>query len=82
MLKIIILFFTGVIAGFINVNAGGGSSLTLPVMIFLGLDSSVANGTNRIGILVQTFSSVSSFRKQKYSDFRTSFILACFALPG
>ncbi|MFO7891577.1 MAG: sulfite exporter TauE/SafE family protein [bacterium] len=81
-LKLGILFFTGAVAGFINVNAGGGSSLTLPVMIFLGLDSSVANGTNRIGILMQTFSSVSSFRKQQYHDFKISFTLACFALPG
>jgi len=82
MLKLGILLITGVIAGFINVNAGGGSSLTLPVMIFMGLDSSVANGTNRIGILVQTFSSVSSFHKEKFHDFKTSFKLACFALPG
>ncbi len=82
ILKLSILFITGIIAGFINVNAGGGSSLTLPVMIFLGLNSSVANGTNRIGILVQTFFSVTSFRKQKFYDFKTSFTLACFALPG
>lgn len=80
--KLIILFLSGLIAGFINVNAGGGSSLTLPVLIFLGLDASVANGTNRIGILIQTFFSVSSFRKLKMSDFKTSFTLACFALPG
>lgn len=82
LLKLGILFFTGAVAGFINVNAGGGSSLTLPILIFLGLDSSVANGTNRIGILVQTFSSISSFKKQQYHDFKTSFTLACFALPG
>jgi len=82
ILKLGILFITGAVAGFINVNAGGGSSLTLPVMIFLGLDSSVANGTNRIGILTQTFSSVSSFHKHQYHDFKISFKLACFALPG
>jgi len=81
-LQLIILFLSGVIAGFINVNAGGGSSLTLPVLMLLGLDSAAANGTNRIGILVQTVSSVSSFRKQAHSDFKKSIMYACCALPG
>ena len=81
-LKLLLLFGVGIIAGFINVNAGGGSSLTLPVLIFLGLDGGLANGTNRIGILLQTFFAVSSFRKEKVHHFRRSFTLALFALPG
>jgi len=81
-LKFAFLFFTGIAAGFINVNAGGGSSLTLPVLLFLGLDASVANGTNRIGIVIQTLSSVSSFKKQTYSDFKTSLKFALCTLPG
>ena len=80
--KLVLLFFVGMIAGFINVNAGGGSSLTLPVLIFLGLDGGMANGTNRIGILLQTFFAVSSFRKEKAHHFKKSFTLALFALPG
>jgi len=80
--KLVLLFFVGMIAGFINVNAGGGSSLTLPVLIFLGLDGGMANGTNRIGILLQTFFAVSSFRKEKVHHFKKSFTLALFALPG
>ena len=61
---IIILFVVGAIAAFINVNAGGGSSLTLPVLIFLGLDPSVANGTNRVAILFQNVSAVYAFKKE------------------
>ncbi|MEZ5502163.1 MAG: hypothetical protein R3E50_05730 [Halioglobus sp.] len=41
------LFAVGVIGGGINVVAGGGSLLTVPVMVFLGLPGPVANGTNR-----------------------------------
>jgi len=80
--KLVILFIIGIAAGIINVNAGGGSSITLPALIFMGLDSAVANGTNRIGILVQTFFSVASFRKQKHHEFRKSLTLVLFALPG
>lgn len=81
-LKLFLLFGVGSIAGIINVNAGGGSSITLPALIFMGLDGALANGTNRIGILVQTAFAVSSFRKQKFHQFKNSFILALCTLPG
>ena len=80
--QLLILFFVGIAAGFINVNAGGGSTLTLPTLIFLGLDASVANGTNRIAILFQNISAVSSFKKETYSQFYISFKLALMTLPG
>jgi len=82
LLSIAILTCVGVIAGFINVNAGGGSTLTLPALIFLGLDSSVANGTNRIAILLQNISAVQSFKQENFFDLKTSLILSFFALPG
>lgn len=72
----------GAISGVINVMAGGGSSLTLPVLIFLGLDSALANGTNRIAIVVQNLAAVSSFKKEKYSRFGTSIKLSLLTLPG
>jgi uncharacterized membrane protein YfcA len=72
----------GTVAGFINVMAGGGSSLTLPTLIFLGLDSALANGTNRLAIFIQTISSMISFKQENVSDFRTSLKLAACALPG
>ena len=78
----ILLFVIGSAAGFLNVLAGGGSSLTLPALIFLGLDASVANGTNRIAILVQNLSAVHSFKKENYSDSKLSFKLALLTLPG
>lgn len=78
----ILLFIAGIAAGFINVFAGGGTTLTLPLLIFFGLDGTVANGTNRIAILVQNIFAVYSFRKEKYSRFKVSLKLALFTLPG
>lgn len=77
-----ILAAVGVIAGFLNVTAGGGSSFTLPALIFLGLDTATANGTNRVAILLQNVSAVASFRREKYSSFRSSLKLGLFTVPG
>ena len=81
-IKLLLLLGVGSIAGIINVNAGGGSSITLPALIFLGLEGSLANGTNRIGILLQNIFAISSFRQQKVHQFKKSFTLALFTLPG
>ncbi len=80
--EILILFGVGVVAGVINVMAGGGSSLTLPALIFLGLDSASANGTNRVGILIQSIFATLSFRKEKISGLNLSLRLAAFTIPG
>ena len=81
-LEILILFGVGLLAGVINVMAGGGSSLTLPALIFIGLDSTVANGTNRIGILLQSVSATLSYRKAKISELEKSIRLSLLTLPG
>ncbi len=78
----VLLFLTGITAGFINVMAGGGSTLTLPVLIFLGLDGALANGTNRLAILIQNIVAVYGFRKNKFSAFKTSAKYALITLPG
>ena len=72
----------GFIAGFINTLAGSGSLLTLPLLMFLGLPANVANGTNRIAILLQNVVGVASFKKQKVLDFRNGLWLGIPALVG
>ena len=62
--------------------AGGGSTLTLPTLIFLGLDSALANGTNRVAILIQNIFAVYSFKREKYQKFKLSLKLSLFTLPG
>lgn len=81
-LPYLLLFVFGGAAGFINVMAGGGSTLTLPLMIFLGLDASVANGSNRIAIFIQNLSAVASFKSEKYSEWKLSGLMGLFTLPG
>lgn len=80
--KIGLLFVTGVVSGWINVLAGGGSILSVPVMVFLGMPGPVANGTNRIGIIAQNIFAVWGFFRKGFSDFRLSMSLAACASLG
>jgi len=78
----LILFGVGIVAGVMNVLAGGGSSFTLPALIFLGLDSATANGTNRVGILIQSLFATLSFRRENISGLGLSLRLAALTIPG
>jgi len=62
--QIPVLFGVGVVAGILNVLAGGGSLLTLPLLIFMGLPSAMANGTNRIAIFCQNLFAIRGFRQR------------------
>jgi uncharacterized protein len=53
----------GILTGFINTVAGSGSLISLPLLMFLGLSPATANGTNRIGILLQSFVGVAGYKK-------------------
>lgn len=77
-----LLTFVGVFAGWLNVMAGGGSLLTVPIMLFMGMPGPVANGTNRIAILAQNISAVTAFFQRGFSDFKLSLSLALAATPG
>lgn len=80
--RLILLALVGAAAGWINVMAGGGSMLTVPVMIFLGLPGPVANGTNRVAIIAQNIVAVWRFFHSGFSDFRLSATLALAASVG
>jgi len=80
--EIALLACAGVVAGWLNVMAGGGSLLTVPLMVFMGVPGPVANGTNRIAILLQNITAVTAFRRRGYSDFRLGLSLAAAASVG
>ncbi len=61
----ILLVAIGVLAGAINVIAGGGSFLTVPMLIFLGLPPTVANGTNRLAVITQNIGAVWAFQRRR-----------------
>lgn len=79
---LVMLFAVGCAAGFMNVLAGGGSLMTMPLMVFIGIPGVYANGTNRVAIFAQNVSAVTSFFRQGFSDFRLSLSLLACALPG
>jgi len=72
----------GFLAGFINVFAGGGSLLTLPFMMFLGLPANIANGTNRIALIMQNITATGSFKQLKVFRFKEGIYLAIPAIVG
>ncbi len=77
--KYLIIAAGGVLVGFINTLSGSGSAISLPLLIFMGLPANVANGTNRVGIMLQNLVGTGSFYQKKVLDLRGALILA---VPG
>ena len=72
------LVLVGFFVSIINTMAGGASIITLPILIFLGLPSNVANGTNRIGLMTTAFSANRGLKSKGISTFPSSSpTLAC-----
>jgi uncharacterized membrane protein YfcA len=59
-----LLVAAGFCAGFINTLAGSGSVVSLAVLNLAGLPLDIANGTNRVAILLQTAVGVGRFKQQ------------------
>jgi uncharacterized membrane protein YfcA len=78
----LLVALVGVVAGVANVSAGGGSLLTVPMLIFTGLPGPVANGTNRIALILQNAVAIRAFRGGGVSEWRRSLPLTLVALPG
>jgi uncharacterized membrane protein YfcA len=72
----------GFAAGVINTLAGGGSLITVGLLVFLGLPGTIANGTNRIGVLVHNLTAAWRFRAEGISGFRQAAPILAPALLG
>ena len=77
-----LIVVAGFAAGFINTLAGSGSLITLPLLIFAGLPATVANGTNRVAVFLQTVVAVHRFRKSGTLDLRRGLLLTVPAIFG
>ncbi|MFP4546751.1 MAG: sulfite exporter TauE/SafE family protein [Bacteroidota bacterium] len=77
-----ILIITGILAGIINTLAGGGSSLTLPILILCGLPSPVANATNRVGIFFHNITATAKFKKHGQLHVKSILHIALAAVAG
>lgn len=79
----VLLFLAGAAAGFVNVNAGGGSLLTIPLLMILGgLPASAANGTNRVAMLIENVVAMKNFRRHGFRDVRRGLKLGLTAAAG
>jgi uncharacterized membrane protein YfcA len=81
-MEYVALACVGIFAGFMNTLAGGGSLLTLPALMLLGLPADIANGTNRVAVLAQSTASASFFDREGHFDRRGFFPLLLPSLLG
>ncbi|MCS7037602.1 MAG: sulfite exporter TauE/SafE family protein [Saprospiraceae bacterium] len=73
LLQWVLLALGGVVSGIINTLAGSGSLITLPILVFLcGLPAPIANGTNRIGVLLQNVVAIRALSHVGIADFQGS----------
>ncbi|MBN1560705.1 sulfite exporter TauE/SafE family protein [candidate division KSB1 bacterium] len=82
ILHYLLLFGVGVLTAFMNVLAGGGSVISMPILIFLGLDGAMANGTNRLAICSQNIFAIFSFHGEEKYDIRSALKYSAWTLPG
>jgi hypothetical protein len=69
MLALVVLGLASALASVINALAGGGSMLTLPLLVAMGLPPGLANGTNRVGVITQGLASVATFHRSGFRDY-------------
>lgn len=55
----------GFLCGIINALAGGGSFVTLPLLMMIGLPPQIANATNRVAITLQCLAGTATYHKHK-----------------
>jgi len=76
ILHLIILFIVGIGAGLLNALAGGGSFITVPLLIFNGLEPTVANATNRLAVWLQSLFGSRKFSSMGYFPKKYCFTVA------
>ncbi|MGH7964255.1 MAG: sulfite exporter TauE/SafE family protein [Candidatus Binatia bacterium] len=77
-----LIIASGLAAGFINAISGGGAMLTVPALIFIGLSPGVANGTNRVAVLVQNLAAIAAYHRLRVIDHRQAISLSLPASVG
>lgn len=80
--EIILLIASGVIVGIINTLGGGGSVITMSLFMAMGLPIGIANGTNRIAVLLQNLSATVSFLRKGMLHIRSGLLLSIPAIVG
>lgn len=76
------VFVVGLLTGALNIFAGGGSLITIPLLILLGVPAVTANGTVRLGIITQNINATLAFRKKNLLPWREALFLTFPAVMG
>lgn len=79
---IALLIFAGFLVGIINTIAGSGTVITYSLFMMLGLPVNLANGTIRLGVIMQTLASTLNFKKHNALDWKKGFKLALPVVVG
>jgi uncharacterized membrane protein YfcA len=75
--QLAVLGAAGLVGGFVNTLAGGGSLVTLPALLLLGLPADIANATNRVGVVAQSLVAARGLgRDQRLAAKSTAWVLA------
>jgi uncharacterized membrane protein YfcA len=72
-IEIIIAIGAGLICGFLNTVASSGSAVTLPLLLFMGLTPAMANGTNRVPVMVGALIATIAFLRAGIIDWSLAF---------
>ena len=78
----VLTVMAGVVTGYVNTLAGCGSAFSLAALGALGLPIDIANGTNRVAILLQNIVATRGFHKQSKLCWRSGLRLAAPACAG
>lgn len=71
-----LLVGAGFLVGIINTIAGSGTVITYSLFMLMGLPANVANGTIRIGVIMQTMAATLTFKKAKILEVRKGFFIS------
>ena len=82
LIIIIMLVVSGIIVGVINTLAGGGAIISMTLFMVLGLPIGVANGTNRIAVVLQNLTSSLAFLRKRLLDIKSGIKLSIPAVIG
>ncbi|MFC6015894.1 sulfite exporter TauE/SafE family protein [Plantactinospora solaniradicis] len=80
--EIVVIALAGFVAGTINAVAGGGSLLSFPALLWLGLPPLAANVTNTVGLLPGYLGTALAYRRELAGQRRLAVVSGLVALVG
>lgn len=79
---VVLLIASGILVGIINTLAGGGTILTISLFTAMGLPITMANGTNRIAVVLQNLTASLTFIRKRMLDVKAGLLLSIPTIIG